>query len=154
MQSNSLLCPRESTSLVRLNDPFSQKILVLARCQTCNGFWLNRVRFARYQQYRQARQALSKPPEVLIEDNKFEQDLLKVIQEYKLEDSSEAFREAGAFLSIQWIVLPGGLLNRRRYRQKKKAPLTWFDDCCVVDFYDTLSVYRFYMCIQVMLRRI
>jgi Zn-finger nucleic acid-binding protein len=100
IQNNSLLCPRDSTNLVGLNDPFFPKDLVLARCQTCNGFWLNRGEFSKYQQYRQARQALSKPREVLIEDNKIEQDLLKVIQEHKTKDSSEALGKLGRFLSI------------------------------------------------------
>jgi Zn-finger nucleic acid-binding protein len=100
VQNDSLLCPRDRTGLIRFIDPFFPKDLILARCQMCNGFWLNRGEFIKYQKYRQNRQARNKPKEIIVEDNKFEHDLIGVFEQNKTQDSMEVLGKVGSFLSI------------------------------------------------------
>jgi Zn-finger nucleic acid-binding protein len=123
IQSGSLLCPRDRTHLLRFNDPFFPKDLVLARCQVCNGFWLNRGEFRKYQQYRQTRQEINKPREMVVEDNKYERDLLKVLQEHKSERTLEALGKLGRFLSIPIDSVTWRPLEPETISDKEKSAL-------------------------------
>lgn len=100
IENLELLCPRDHTKLIRFSDPFFPKDLILARCPVCNGFWLNRGEFLKYQQYRQTRQQMNKPKEIAIEDNKFERDIVRVFEENKTKDPTEMLGKVGNFLSM------------------------------------------------------
>ena len=100
INNSELHCPRDQTQLIQLNDPFLPKDLILARCPRCNGFWLNRGEFLKYQQYRQYRQSLNQPKEIVIEDNKADQAMLQVYEQYKTKDSTELLGKLGSFLSM------------------------------------------------------
>jgi|WetSurMetagenome_2_1015567.scaffolds.fasta_scaffold422502_1 uncharacterized protein len=100
IENSELLCPRDHNKLIRFQDPFFPKDLILARCSTCNGFWLNRGEFLKYQHFRQTRQESSKPKEILIEDNNLDQDIRRVWEENKTKDSTELIGKMGKFLSM------------------------------------------------------
>ena len=123
IQNRSLFCPRDHTRLFRFHDPFLPKDLVLARCQACNGVWLNRGEFIKYQQYRQTRRALNKPNEIVIEDNQNEQDLLKILQEHKSQDFIEALGKLGRFLSIPTDSVTWRPLEPEKLSEKEKSAL-------------------------------
>ena len=123
IRNGSLLCPRDRIPLIRFSDPFFPKDLILARCEACNGFWLNRGEFTKYQQYRQARQALNKPKEILIEDNPYERDLLKTLQEHKSKDSTEALGKLGRFLSIPMDSVTWRPLEPEKLSDKEKSTI-------------------------------
>lgn len=99
IENSEIHCPRDRTKLIRFSDPFFPKDLILARCPVCNGFWLNRGEFLKYQQFRQTRQESNKPKEIIIEDNKFERDMIRVFEENKTKDSTELLGKLGSFLS-------------------------------------------------------
>ena len=91
--------PKDRSPLARFIDPFFPQDLILARCQVCSGFWLNRGEFVKYQKYREDRQALNKPKEVIVEDNTFERDLIRVLEQSKAGESVEVLGKVGRFLS-------------------------------------------------------
>ena len=60
IQNASLLCPRDGAVLSRFQDRYFPGDIILERCPSCNGVWLNRGQFTRYQEYREA---LKRPKE-------------------------------------------------------------------------------------------
>jgi Zn-finger nucleic acid-binding protein len=48
-----LVCPRDQGAMHRFADKCFPEDIVLARCEVCHGFWLNRGTFTQYQQFRQ-----------------------------------------------------------------------------------------------------
>jgi Zn-finger nucleic acid-binding protein len=53
IENPDLRCPKDNTRLVEFKDPYFPKDIVLIRCTLCDGFWLNRGEFKKYQDYRQ-----------------------------------------------------------------------------------------------------
>ena len=120
VQNAMLLCPKDHTKLIRFNDPFFPKDLILSRCQVCDGFWLNRGEFFKYQKYRQTRQALNKPKEIMVEDNKFERDLIRVLEQNNAKDSVEVLGKVGRFLSTPADIVTGRPLEPHQLSEKEK----------------------------------
>ena len=48
-----LICPRERSQLFRFTDKHFPDSIILTRCPSCHGIWLNRGEFTKYQQARQ-----------------------------------------------------------------------------------------------------
>ena len=96
MEDSELTCPRDSVKLVHFSDPFFPKDIIIARCPVCNGFWLNRGEFVKYQNYRQS---LKKPREITAEDEKLEQDIERILAEHKTRDATDTLGKLGEFLS-------------------------------------------------------
>ena len=94
--NSDLVCPRDQTKLVRFIDPFFPKDIIIVRCPVCNGFWLNRGEFTRYQKYRQG---LQRPREVSIADEKLERDIERILAQHKTGDSVDVLGKLGRFLS-------------------------------------------------------
>jgi Zn-finger nucleic acid-binding protein len=120
INNTELHCPRDQVKLIQLIDPFLPKDLILARCPACNGFWLNRGEFLKYQQYRQYRQSLNKPKEIVIEDNKAEQALLQAYEQYKTKDSTELLEKLGNFLSMPINSVTWQPLEPEKLSEKEK----------------------------------
>ena len=95
MEDSKLTCPRDSVKLVHFSDPFFPKNIIIARCPVCNGFWLNRGEFIKYQNYRQS---LKKPREITAEDEKLEQDIERILAEHKTGDATNTLGNLGKFL--------------------------------------------------------
>jgi Zn-finger nucleic acid-binding protein len=96
IENSELLCPRDQAKLVRFKDPFFPKEIIIARCPVCNGFWLNRGEFTKYQKYRQE---LQRPKEIVIADEKLDQDIQRILAEHKTGDCTDVLGKLGKFLS-------------------------------------------------------
>jgi Zn-finger nucleic acid-binding protein len=96
IEKPKLVCPRDQSDLVRFIDPFFPKELIIVRCSLCNGFWLNRGEFTKYQKYREQ---LQRPKEIIIPDDKLEQDVARILAEHKTGDYTDALGKLGKFLS-------------------------------------------------------
>jgi len=53
LSAPDLDCPRDGARLFRFQDKYFPEQIVVARCPTCNGIWLNRGEFVRYQDARE-----------------------------------------------------------------------------------------------------
>ena len=96
IENSDLVCPRDHAKLVRFIDPFFPKDIIIVRCPACNGFWLNRGEFTKYQKYRQE---LQQPKEVRIADEKLERDIERILAEHKTGDTVDVLGKLGRFLS-------------------------------------------------------
>ena len=92
----TLLCPRDQAALFQYDDPNFPRGLVLMRCPKCQGFWLNRGEFTKYQE---ARQKLKVPEEKTLEDLKLEQDVKRLLESHRAGSSHDELAKAGKFLS-------------------------------------------------------
>ncbi|MFC1720584.1 zf-TFIIB domain-containing protein [Pseudomonadota bacterium] len=91
-----LLCPRDRTALVQYKDPHFPSELILARCPKCQGFWLNRGEFTRYQE---TRQKMMHPKGKTPEDQKFGEEVKHFLQLNRGSSRTEALGKLGAYLS-------------------------------------------------------
>ncbi len=57
-------CPRDGAKLVRFSDRYFPSGILVEKCPRCDGFWMNRAEFKRFQD---ARRELRKPREIVIE---------------------------------------------------------------------------------------
>jgi len=53
IENSSLICPRDQTAMNRFTDKYFPQDIVLVRCASCHGIWINRGTFTKYQQFRQ-----------------------------------------------------------------------------------------------------
>jgi len=91
-----LLCPRDRTALVLYKDPNFPRELILTRCPKCQGFWLNRGEFTRYQE---TRQKLMLPKEKTLEDQRLGEEVKRILESNRDSNSTETLGKLGAFLS-------------------------------------------------------
>ena len=115
IEKSDLLCPKDSVKLVNFNDPVFPKDIIIARCPVCNGFWLNRVEFSKYQSYRES---LKKPREITEADEKLGQDIARILAEHKIEDTTGALGKLGKFLAtpmdnVTWRPLEPNRLSEK-----------------------------------------
>lgn len=120
IENSELLCPRESTKLVHFKDPVFPKDIIIARCPICNGFWLNRGEFIKYQNYRES---LKEPRVITAEDEKIEQDLARILAEHKTGDSSEVLGRLGKFLSTPMDRMTLSPLEPDQVSEKEKTAM-------------------------------
>jgi len=118
IEKSELLCPRDSAKLVHFDDPSFPKTIIIARCPVCNGFWLNRGEFIKYQDYRES---LTEPRVITAEDENAEQEVARILAEHKTEDATVALGKLGRFLStpmdeVTWQPLePDQLSEKEKY---------------------------------------
>jgi Zn-finger nucleic acid-binding protein len=89
-------CPLDKSELFRFKDRYFLKGIILERCPSCNGIWLNRGDFTRFQQ---ARQELKRPKDKSPKDKKLEEDIKSILASYSGETASNTLEKLGAFLS-------------------------------------------------------
>ena len=92
----TLLCPRDQAVLFQFHDPRFPKGILLMRCQVCQGFWLNRGEFFKYQQ---ARQKLTLPKVKSLEDEKLDREVKQLLAAHRTGNNYDVLGRAGAFLS-------------------------------------------------------
>lgn len=92
----TLLCPRDQAALFQYDDPNFPKGLILMRCPKCQGFWLNRGEFTKYQE---VRQKLKDPEEKTPEDLKLEEDVKRLLESHRAGNSHDGLAKVGKFLS-------------------------------------------------------
>jgi len=92
-----LRCPLDHSELRRFKDQYFLKGIILERCPSCNGIWLNRGDFTKFQQ---ARQELKRPNERGSEDKKLEEDIKRILSVHHTEAASNTLEKLGGFLSM------------------------------------------------------
>jgi Zn-finger nucleic acid-binding protein len=95
IEHSELECPKDRARLVRFKDPYFPAELIIFRCPLCDGLWLNRGEFARYQEFRHARQE----KEVRREDKIFQDNIEKVLADHRAGSNTAAMVSLGRFLS-------------------------------------------------------
>ena len=97
IKTTDLICPRDRAKLVRFTDKYFPQDIVLVRCPTCSGMWLNRGEFTKFQT---ARLELQRYRGKVIQSNiKFEEDIKKILEAHRGSNTSETLANLGKFLS-------------------------------------------------------
>ena len=96
IEKRVLKCPLDHSELFRFRDRYFPKGIILERCPTCNGIWLNRGEFTEFQH---ARQELQRTKERSSEDKKLEGDIKRILSEHHSEGASNTLESLGKFLS-------------------------------------------------------
>jgi Zn-finger nucleic acid-binding protein len=96
MEKQILRCPLDQSKLFRFKDQYFLKGIILERCPSCNGIWLNRGDFTKFQQ---ARQELEQPKEKSSKDKKLEEDIKCILSEHNAKGASNTLEKLGSFLS-------------------------------------------------------
>jgi Zn-finger nucleic acid-binding protein len=94
--NSTLRCPRDKTVLSQFRDSRFPSGIILMRCSKCQGFWLNRGEFTKFQQ---ARETLKAPGEKSLEDERLDQKVQQLLASHRAGSSSDVLAKAGAFLS-------------------------------------------------------
>jgi Zn-finger nucleic acid-binding protein len=89
-------CPKDGTNLVRFTDPNFPAGIFVERCPTCNGFWLNRGEFSKFQH---ARQELLRPKEPSTEDKKLQEQVQLILAEYQADRNNSTISRLQSFLT-------------------------------------------------------
>jgi Zn-finger nucleic acid-binding protein len=96
IEHSELFCPKDNVKLVHFQDMFFPKDIVIARCPVCNGFWLNRGEFTKYQAYRQS---LKKHQEDKQKDEKLQKEIALILADHQAGDDTGTLGRVGQFLS-------------------------------------------------------
>jgi Zn-finger nucleic acid-binding protein len=113
--SSNLVCPRDQNTLIQFSDINFPKEIIVERCPQCNGFWLNRGEFTRYQKIRQGLQRSKETsPE---QEQRFKEDIRKILSENREGGYSDVLLKLGRFFSTE--VYP---LSQRPLEPETMAP--------------------------------
>jgi Zn-finger nucleic acid-binding protein len=96
IENHKHVCPKDQAELFRFTDPYFPKDIVVERCPKCDGFWLNRGEFTKYQK---ARQELLRPREKTPEDIKLEEDIKQILESHRLEQTDSTLVKLARFLT-------------------------------------------------------
>lgn len=96
IDSPTLLCPRDQAELFQFEDPSFPRGIILTRCPKCQGFWLNRGEFTKYQG---ARHELMLPKEKSPEDLKLDEDVKRLLESHRAGSGEDVLGKVGKFLS-------------------------------------------------------
>jgi Zn-finger nucleic acid-binding protein len=96
IENSTLTCPRDQTVLYQFTDKYFPKDIILERCPTCKGIWLNRGQFTKYQRFRRERKS---PNEKSPEYKKLEERITHLVKAYHSGSSNETLKRLGEFLN-------------------------------------------------------
>jgi Zn-finger nucleic acid-binding protein len=96
MAKRTLRCPLDSSELFRFKDRYFLRGIILERCPSCHGVWLNRGDFTKLQQ---ARQEFKRPKEKSPADKKLQEDIGAILSAHDTQTANNTLEELGAFLS-------------------------------------------------------
>jgi Zn-finger nucleic acid-binding protein len=100
-----LICPRDRNQLFRFTDRHFPESIILTRCPSCHGIWLNRGEFIKFQQARQdSLQASSKRES----DTKLSEQIAQLTASNQSGQQSVILGKLGNFLSTE-MDKPGSL---------------------------------------------
>ena len=94
--NSRLKCPHDQAELVRFEDKNFPQGIILVRCPKCNGFWLNRGEFTRYQN---ARERMLHPEVVIIGDAESDNNLQQLVSLHRSGNQSDTLKRLADFLS-------------------------------------------------------
>ena len=90
-----LICTRDDATMQRFTDRSFPQDIVLMRCPSCHGIWLNRGIFTKYQEFRQGLMPVKKSPQ----DEKLKESIAQLTASYESGHSTGTLRRLGEFLS-------------------------------------------------------
>lgn len=97
IQNLKLSCPKDQTRLVRFQDKYFPEEIVVERCIKCDGFWLKRGEFTKYQKARHKRQRVLNVKKG--EDKVFEERVGQILAAHKSGSAVDVLGKLGRFLS-------------------------------------------------------
>ncbi len=89
-------CPRDDAELLHFNDRYFPSGIIVERCPKCDGFWLNRGEFTKFQK---ARQELRGPREIVIEPPSVQQETQGALAMHDANPEDSPLVKAARFLS-------------------------------------------------------
>jgi Zn-finger nucleic acid-binding protein len=89
-------CPRDGTKLTRFTDPNFPAGIFVERCPACNGFWLNRGEFTKFQH---ARQEMLRPKEPTPDDIKLKEQIDTILADHQSQGGSDVLKRLTGFLT-------------------------------------------------------
>lgn len=90
-----LTCPRDEAAMQLFADKHFPPDIVLVRCPSCHGIWLNRGTFTKYQQFRQELIHANKSPQ----DEEVKDRIAQLVASYEAGCSDGTLKRLGEFLS-------------------------------------------------------
>lgn len=108
IENTSLRCPHDKAGLFRFEDSRFPSDIVLMRCPVCQGFWLNRGEFTKYQA---SRQKNKQPEEKSPDDRLLDEKVNRLLESHRAKNSGDVLGSLGSFLSTpvgERPVLPMG----------------------------------------------
>jgi Zn-finger nucleic acid-binding protein len=97
MTNGELRCPRDGSALFRFTDKHFPETIILERCPSCHGIWLNCGDFTRYQDTREVRMA--PPKEIVIGDDGLQQSVAEMLAARAAPGPENVLGRLGNFLS-------------------------------------------------------
>lgn len=91
-----LVCPRDGAPLYQFHDRYFPQGIILERCPTCNGIWLNRGAFTEFQM---ARRDLQPSKEKSLKDAEFEEEVKKLLASSRSDKGNDVVGRLRKFLS-------------------------------------------------------
>ena len=104
IENSTLFCPRDQTAMNRFTDKYFPQDIVLVRCPSCHGIWVNRGTFTKYQQFRQKLMPKKKSPQ----EERLEKAIAPLIVAYNYEcerSNEEEKRNVDTALNILKTIL-------------------------------------------------
>ncbi len=96
--NTKIVCPKDGTELQRFTDRYFPRDLILLRCPSCRGIWLNRGMFTKYQAFRAEKlKRTGRSPE----DEKLKADIRQLVDSYETDRSNETLTKLSRFLSTE-----------------------------------------------------
>ena len=109
---SKLFCPRDKTEMHRFTERHFPSDIILVRCLSCRGIWLNRGMFTTYQRFREE---LMRSKEKSPEDRRLEASINELVEAYRAGRSSDTLKNLGEFLSTP---VDGSPLDRSGYHRR------------------------------------
>jgi Zn-finger nucleic acid-binding protein len=91
-----LKCPRDRAVLIKFSDKYFPQGIIVARCTLCDGFWLNRGEFTKYQKGRPDLQQVQviRPDELQVQEK-----VARILEQYNAGKTNNVLGRVGHFLS-------------------------------------------------------
>jgi Zn-finger nucleic acid-binding protein len=99
-------CPKDGAKLIRFSDRNFPQSIIVERCSVCDGFWLNRGEFTKFQH---AREEMLRTKEPSAEDKKLQEQVQLILAEHHAAGNNDTLSRLGKFLTTpldEKIVLP------------------------------------------------
>ena len=104
LQTAEHFCPRDQAKLFRFTDPYFPKEIIVERCPACEGVWLNRGEFTKYQK---TRDEMMRPREQTAEDIRLEADIKQVLELQQKDVVDNSLTKLAQFLTQPIDLAPG-----------------------------------------------
>jgi Zn-finger nucleic acid-binding protein len=96
MENTKLLCPRDRAELIKFSDKYFPQGIIVARCPLCDGFWLNRGEFTRYQE---GRPDLQQVEVIRPDDRQLQERMAQILAQHNAGKTNNVLGRVGRFLS-------------------------------------------------------